>query len=56
MKQPICLSPVDAFSTFYDTGMDGIAIGRFPRTQVMDGDRDDTLNFILRSRDTRYVH
>ena len=27
--QPICLSPVDALSTFYGTGMDGIAIGDF---------------------------
>ncbi|MGB6672994.1 MAG: carbamoyltransferase C-terminal domain-containing protein, partial [Candidatus Nitrosopolaris sp.] len=29
MNQPICLSPVDALSTFYSTGMDGIAIGDF---------------------------
>jgi len=29
MNQPICLSPVDALSTFYGTGMDGIAIGDF---------------------------
>jgi predicted NodU family carbamoyl transferase len=27
--QPICLSPVDALSTFYITGMDGIAIGNY---------------------------
>jgi carbamoyltransferase len=27
MNQPICLSPVDALSTFYSTGMDGLAIG-----------------------------
>ena len=27
--QPICLSPVDALSTFYSTGMDGIAIGDY---------------------------
>jgi carbamoyltransferase len=27
--QPICLSPVDALSTFYSTGMDGIAIGNY---------------------------
>ena len=27
--QPICLSPVDALSTFYCTGMDGIAIGNY---------------------------
>jgi carbamoyltransferase len=27
--QPICLSPVDALSTFYGTGMDGIAIGNY---------------------------
>jgi|GEM_PF-5622128 len=56
MNQPICLSPVDALFTFYSTGMDGIAIGRFPNTQTVDGDRDDTLKFILRSRDMRYVH
>ncbi len=29
MGQPICLSPVDALSTFYSTGMDGIAIGNY---------------------------
>jgi carbamoyltransferase len=29
MNQPICLSPVDALSTFYSTGMDGIAIGNY---------------------------
>jgi carbamoyltransferase len=29
MNQPICLSPVDALSTFYGTGMDGIAIGDY---------------------------
>ncbi len=29
MNEPICLSPVDALSTFYGTGMDGIAIGDF---------------------------
>lgn len=27
--QPICLSPVDAISTFYGTGMDGIAVGNY---------------------------
>ena len=27
--QPICLSPVDAISTFYSTGMDGIALGNY---------------------------
>jgi carbamoyltransferase len=27
--QPISLSPVDALSTFYSTGMDGIAIGNY---------------------------
>jgi carbamoyltransferase len=27
--QPICLSPVDALSTFYSTDMDGIAIGNY---------------------------
>jgi carbamoyltransferase len=27
--QPICHSPVDAVSTFYSTGMDGIAIGNY---------------------------
>ena len=27
--RPICLSPVDALSTFYSTGMDGIAIGNY---------------------------
>ncbi len=29
MNQPICLSPVDALSTFYSTGMDGLAIGNY---------------------------
>jgi carbamoyltransferase len=29
MGQPICLSPVDALSTFYSTGMDGIVIGNY---------------------------
>jgi carbamoyltransferase len=29
MNQPICLSPVDALSTFISTGMDGIAIGNY---------------------------
>jgi len=29
MNQPICLSPVDALSTFYGTGMDGIAMGDY---------------------------
>ncbi len=29
MGQPICLSPVDALSTFYSTGMDGLAIGNY---------------------------
>ena len=29
LNQPICLSPVDALSTFYYTGMDGIAIGNY---------------------------
>ena len=29
MNQPICLSPVDALSTFNSTGMDGIAIGNY---------------------------
>jgi carbamoyltransferase len=29
MNQPICLSPVDALSTFYSTGMDGIAMGDY---------------------------
>ena len=29
MGQPICLSPVDALSTFFSTGMDGIAIGDY---------------------------
>ncbi len=29
MGQPICLSPVDALSTFFSTGMDGIAIGNY---------------------------
>lgn len=29
MGQPICLSPVDALSTFYSTGMDAIAIGNY---------------------------
>jgi carbamoyltransferase len=28
-NQPICLSPVDALSTFYSTGLDGIAIGDY---------------------------
>jgi len=27
--QPICISIVDALSTFYSTGMDGIAIGNY---------------------------
>ena len=45
MNQPICLSPVDALSTFYSPGMDGIAIGDFLGTQIIDGDRDDTLKF-----------
>ncbi len=29
MNQPICLSPIDALSTFYSTGIDGIAIGNY---------------------------
>ena len=29
MGQPICLSPVDALSTFFSTGMDAIAIGDY---------------------------
>ncbi|PWU82646.1 MAG: hypothetical protein DLM72_00805 [Candidatus Nitrosopolaris wilkensis] len=29
MNQPICLSPVDALSTFCSTGMDGIGIGNY---------------------------
>ena len=29
MNQPICLSTVDALSTFYSTGMDGVAIGNY---------------------------
>lgn len=27
--QPICLSPVDALSNFYGTGLDAIAIGKY---------------------------
>jgi carbamoyltransferase len=29
MNQPICLSPVDALSTFYSTGMDALAIASY---------------------------
>jgi carbamoyltransferase len=29
MNQPICLTPVDALSTFCSNGMDGIAIGNY---------------------------
>lgn len=29
MGQPICLSPVDALSTFFSTGMDALAIGNY---------------------------
>jgi carbamoyltransferase len=37
MNQPICLSPVDALSTFYSTGMDGMAIGNYLLLKKVDG-------------------